>query len=56
MLDIAMSESDAFFPKGAGSKIYKSMYNDTISKNISGGFGYSKLLFNFLVEKQNKTI
>ena len=52
MLDISMKEGDAFFPKGTGSQIYKSMYNDTMSKELSGGFGYSKLLFEFLTKKQ----
>jgi hypothetical protein len=31
------------------------MYNDTMSKALSGGMGYSELLFNFLKEAQATT-
>ena len=50
MLDIAMKSGDTLFPKATGSKIYESMYHDTLSKELSGGFGYSELLFQFLTK------
>ena len=49
MLDISMKEEEnSLFGKVTGSKIYNSMYHDALSKELSGGFGYSELLFNFL--------
>jgi Rod binding domain-containing protein len=49
MLDISMKEGEnSLFGKTTGSDIYSSMYHDAMSKEISGGFGYSELLFNFL--------
>ncbi|OPA79530.1 rod-binding protein [Campylobacter pinnipediorum subsp. pinnipediorum] len=53
VLDIALKEDEknSIFPKSAGSDIYKSMYNDTMSKALSGGLGFSELLFNFLKER-----
>ncbi len=53
MLDIAMQHEDALFggEDTAGSHIYRSMYHESISDQVSGGFGYSELLFNHLQEK-----
>lgn len=51
MLDIAMEDKNSLFEKGTGSHIYQSMYHDALSKELSGGFGYSELLFNFLTKK-----
>ncbi|MFB1009442.1 MAG: rod-binding protein, partial [Sulfurospirillum sp.] len=34
----------------AGDKIYKSMYNDTMSSALSGKLGLSEMLFNYLKE------
>jgi len=51
MLDIAMDDKNSLFEKGTGSHIYQSMYHDTLSKELSGGFGYSELLYNFLTKK-----
>jgi len=52
MLDIAMNdERSTLFPKSAGHKIYQSMYNDTMSQSLSGGFGFSQMLFDFLSKK-----
>lgn len=51
MLDIAMEDKNSLFEKGTGSHIYQSMYHDTLSKELTGGFGYSELLFNFLTKK-----
>lgn len=51
MLDIALDEKYSIFPDDAGKDIYKSMYTDTLSNSVSGGFGYSDMLFNFLKER-----
>lgn len=51
VLDIALDEKYSIFPADAGKDIYKSMYTETISNAISGGFGYSKMLFDFLKER-----
>ncbi len=48
ILDISLKNENSLFPKDAGDKIYKSMYNEAMSDNLSGSFGYSELLFNFL--------
>ena len=53
LLDNSLKTDNALFPKQAGSEIYQSMYNDAISKEVSGGFGFSKMLFEFLKENQN---
>ena len=50
VLDIAMKSDSGLFPKDAGDKIYKSMYNDTMGTALSGGLGLSQLLFDFLKE------
>lgn len=50
VLDIAMKNDSGLFPKDAGDKIYKSMYNDTMSSALSGGLGLSQMLFDFLKE------
>ena len=52
MLDKALDTKDSLLPEDPGRKIYKSMQNDEISKQLSGGFGYSELLFNYLMEQQ----
>jgi len=51
VLDIALDEKYSIFPDDAGKNIYKSMYTDTLSNSVSGGFGYSKMLFDFLKER-----
>ena len=50
-LDESLDMKNDLFPKSAGQNIYNSMYKDTLSKELSGGFGYSELLFNYLKEK-----
>jgi len=52
VLDISLKKENSIFGKDAGDKIYNSMYNDTMSKALSGGFGFSQLLFNFLKEQE----
>lgn len=51
VLDISIKNESSLFPKDAGDKIYSSMYNDTMSKALSGGLGFSEMLFNFLKER-----
>jgi len=51
VLDISLKRENSIFGKDAGDKIYNSMYNDTMSKTLSGGFGFSELLFNFLKDE-----
>jgi len=51
MLDISLKNETSLFGKTTGSEIYKSMFHDALSEQLSGGFGYSKLLFNFLTKK-----
>ncbi len=51
VLDISIKTDNSLFPKGAGDEIYRSMYNDTMSNQLSGKFGFSELLFNFLKQR-----
>ena len=52
ILDISMNsdEENSLYPKDAGDKIYKSMYNDTMSTALSGNLGLSEMLFSYLKE------
>ena len=47
----ALNFKNKLFPGSAGEKIYKSMYQEELSKHLSGNFGYSKLLFDYLKKK-----
>jgi len=47
----ALNSKNSLFPKSPGENIYKSMYQDTLSNNLSGNFGYSELLYNYLKQK-----
>jgi len=47
----ALNSKNDLFPENPGEKIYKSMYREELSKSLSGNFGYSKLLFDYLKEK-----
>lgn len=53
ILDISLKETETneLFPKTAGADIYKSMYNDTMSRALSGGLGFSDLLYDFLKQR-----
>lgn len=53
VLDISLKkdEKGGLFGKDASDNIYNSMYNDTMSRALSGGLGFSKMLFDFLREK-----
>ncbi len=48
ILDISIKSEHSLFPKGVGDEIYRSMYNNALSNKMSGRFGFSKLLFDFL--------
>jgi len=50
LLDDSLKAENSLFPKQAGADIYQSMYNDAVSKSVSGGFGFSELLYNYLKE------
>jgi flagellar protein FlgJ len=52
LLDQSIKSQDSLLPKDPGRDIYRSMMNDERSKQLSGSFGYSELLFNFLIEKK----
>ncbi len=51
MLDNALKLEDPLFPKEPGSDIYHSMYKETLAGQLSGGFGYSKALYDWLKEQ-----
>ena len=53
ILDIAINTQNPLFGKDAGDAIYNSMYNDTMSQALSGGFGFSQLLYDYLLERAN---
>ncbi|AZV47154.1 hypothetical protein C3L23_07670 [Nautilia sp. PV-1] len=47
----ALNSKSELFPESPGEKIYKSMYQEQLSKDLSGNFGYSKLLFDYLKKR-----
>jgi len=47
----ALDSKNPLYPKSPGEGIYKSMYQEELSKELSGNFGYSELLYNFLKSK-----
>lgn len=51
LLDQSIRADDPLLPKDPGREIYQSMMNDERSKELSGAFGYSELLFKYLTEK-----
>lgn len=48
------NEKNIFTDQDPGDDIYKSMYNDELAKTSAGGFGFSKMLFDHLMERNNK--
>ncbi len=50
VLDISLKNDNKLFEKDAGDKIYNSMYNDAMSNSLTGKFGFSELLYDFLKE------
>ncbi|HDZ4932310.1 hypothetical protein OLP40_06675 [Campylobacter jejuni] len=51
VLDVSLKNQNSLFGKDASDEIYSSMYNDTMSKALSGSMGFSKLLYDFLKER-----
>ncbi len=51
LLDKAIEGNDPLLPKDPGREIYRSMMNEERSRQLSGAFGYSELLFKYLTEK-----
>lgn len=53
VLNTALKEDEgaSLFPKAAGSDIYKSMQVDAYSRALSGGFGFSQMLYDFLKQR-----
>ncbi|MDO7252566.1 hypothetical protein Q5I06_01355 [Helicobacter sp. faydin-H76] len=51
-LDTSLKLDNPLYPKEAGTEIYQAMYKENLSKELSGSFGYSELLFNFLKEQE----
>jgi Rod binding domain-containing protein len=51
ILDISIKHENSIFGKDAGDKIYNSMYHDFLSNSMSGKFGFSELLFDFLKQR-----
>ena len=48
------NEKNIFTENDPGDDIYKSMYNDELAKSSAGGFGFSQMLFDHLMERNNK--
>lgn len=55
LLDISLKDSK-FAGEGSGSDIIKSMYTEAISKESVGTVGISDLLYNFLTERNQKSL
>ena len=51
VLDIAIKTENPLFGKDAGDEIYGSMYRQTISEALSGGFGFSDMIYDYLLER-----
>ncbi|PAF50221.1 hypothetical protein BKH43_05485 [Helicobacter sp. 13S00401-1] len=52
LLDISLKLDNPLYPKQPGNEIYESMFKDQLAGELSGHFGYSELLFNFLKAKE----
>jgi Rod binding domain-containing protein len=54
LMDNAMKDENNIFSaqKDPGEKIYKDMYRDELSKASAGGFGFSKMLYDYLSAKK----
>ncbi|WP_456380371.1 rod-binding protein [Hydrogenimonas sp.] len=53
VLDESLKSENSLFPKDPGRDIYRSMMNEERSRQLAGAFGYSELLFEYLVEKNS---
>ena len=51
VLDIAIKTENPLFGKDAGDEIYGSMYRQTMSETLSGGFGFSDMIYDYLLER-----
>ncbi len=51
ILDVSLTNKVSLFGEDASDEIYRSMYNDAMSRALSGGLGFSELLFNYLKER-----
>jgi Rod binding domain-containing protein len=51
LLDISLDTSVSLYGHTPGEDIYKSMYTDAISRQVTGSFGYSQLLYDYLTQK-----
>lgn len=51
VLDISIKSENSLFGKDAATEIYHSMYTDTMSRALSGGFGFSDMIYDFLMER-----
>ena len=52
LLDASLNLDNPLYPKQPGSDIYNSMYKEQLAESLSGNFGYSQLLFDYLKEQQ----
>ena len=52
LLDEAIQGKETLLPKDPGRDIYRSMMNEERSRQLSGAFGYSQLLFDYLTRKK----
>ena len=53
MLDTSLKLDDPLYPKQPGADIYQSMYKEQLAHQLSGGFQYSRALFDWLKEQQS---
>ena len=51
VLDIAIKTENPLFGKDAGDEIYGSMHRQTMSEALSGGFGFSDIIYDYLLER-----
>ena len=51
VLDIAIKTENSLFGKDAGDEIYGSMYRQTMSEALSGGFGFRDMIYDYLLER-----
>ena len=53
LMDVSLKDTKVA-GAGAGSDIIKGMYTETLSQNSAGSFGISNMLYEFLIENNNK--
>ncbi|STQ86118.1 hypothetical protein LS73_005760 [Helicobacter muridarum] len=52
LLDSSLNMDNPLYPKQPGADIYNAMYKEQLSESLSGRFGYSELLFQYLKDQQ----